>query len=60
MKQWFSLLLALIMIVACVPALADPLGAYADTVVITSSKDLGANSPTFPEGDSLENNVWTR
>ena len=60
MKQWFSLLLALIMIVSCVPAMADPLGAYADTVVITSSKDLGANSPTFPEGDSLENNVWTR
>ena len=63
MKQWFSLLLALVMVAVCIPAAMgenDPLAPYPETIVITSSKDLGANSPTYPEGDSLENNVWTR
>ncbi len=63
MKQWLSLLLVLMLAMACMPvAMAenDPLAPYPETIVVTASKDLGANSPTFPEGDSLENNVWTR
>lgn len=38
---------------------ADPFGKYEETVEITSVKNLGAGME-FPEGDSLEDNVWTR
>lgn len=33
---------------------------YDETVEISSVKDLGASGPDFPEGDSLEDNVWSR
>lgn len=33
---------------------------YDETVVISSVKDLGSGVLEFPEGDSLENNAWTR
>ena len=38
---------------------ADPFGRYDELVEISSVKNLGAGIE-FPEGDSLENNVWTR
>ncbi len=38
---------------------ADPFGRYDELVEITSVKNLGAGIE-FPEGDSLEDNVWTR
>lgn len=62
MKKLFSLFLALLLMVVSVAAVAenDPLAAYPETVVITSSKDLGSGAMEFPEGDSLEENVWTR
>lgn len=33
---------------------------YEETVVISTVKDLGQGALEFPEGDSLEDNVWTR
>lgn len=33
---------------------------YEETVVLSTVKDLGQGSMDFPEGDSLEDNVWTR
>lgn len=38
---------------------ADPFGRYEEPVEITSVKNLGAGME-FPEGDSLEDNVWSR
>lgn len=38
---------------------ADPFGRYDELVEISSVKNLGAGIE-FPEGDSLEDNVWTR
>jgi len=37
----------------------DPFGRYEETVEITSVKNLGAGIE-FPEGESLDDNVWTR
>lgn len=37
-----------------------PFGKYDAPVTISVVKDLGQSSMEFPEGDSLENNVWTR
>ena len=33
---------------------------YDETVEISSVKNLGASGLDFPEGDSLEDNVWSR
>lgn len=42
-------------------AVADgPFEKYADPVTITSVKNLGAGNLDFPEGDDINNNVWTR
>lgn len=41
-------------------AAVDPFGKYPEPVTITSVKDLGQANLDFPEGDSLDNNVWTR
>jgi putative aldouronate transport system substrate-binding protein len=41
-------------------ASADPVGRYQETVTVSSVKNLGVAPLDFPEGDSLENNVWTR
>lgn len=38
----------------------DPFGKYEKTVIISSVKNLGVAPLEFREGDSLENNVWTR
>ncbi|HJC23671.1 MAG TPA: extracellular solute-binding protein [Candidatus Eisenbergiella merdavium] len=38
---------------------ADPFGRYDEPVEISAVKNLGAGIE-FPEGDSLEDNVWTR
>ena len=35
-------------------------GGYDPMITITSVKNLGSAGLTFPEGDSLEDNVWTR
>ncbi|HHV09500.1 MAG TPA: extracellular solute-binding protein [Clostridiales bacterium] len=37
-----------------------PFGKYAEPVTISVVKNLGQSSMEFPEGDSLEDNVWTR
>lgn len=37
----------------------DPFGRYEETVTVSSVKNLGAGI-TFPEGDSLEDNIWSR
>ena len=39
---------------------ADPFGKYETPVEITTVKNLGAGALEFPQGDSIENNVWTR
>lgn len=38
----------------------DPFGKYEDPIEVTAVKSLGAGTLDFPEGDSIENNVWTR
>ncbi len=38
----------------------DPFGRYDETVTISSVKNLGVAPLEFPQGDSLEANVWTR
>ena len=40
-------------------AAADPFGRYEEPVEVSSVKNLGAGIE-FPEGESLEDNVWTR
>lgn len=37
-----------------------PFGKYADPVTISVVKDLGQAAQMFKDGDSLEDNVWTR
>lgn len=37
-----------------------PFEKYAEPITITSVKNLGAGNLDFPEGDDIENNVWTR
>ncbi|NLG25743.1 MAG: extracellular solute-binding protein [Clostridiales bacterium] len=68
MKKWLSGLLALALVLSLASmglakGLSDdpaaPLGKYAEPVVVKMC--LGTNmAMVFPEGDSYENNVWTR
>lgn len=37
-----------------------PLSKYPEPIEITAVKSLGAGTLDFPEGDSIDNNVWTR
>lgn len=39
---------------------AEPFGKYGEPVEITAVKNLGAGALEFPEGDSIDSNVWTR
>ncbi len=39
---------------------ADPFGKYETPIEITTVKNLGSGALEFPQGDSIENNVWTR
>lgn len=41
-------------------AAAGPFGKYDSPITISVVKDSGQNILEFPEGDSLEENVWTR
>lgn len=62
-RKMTALLLALLMLTACVTSLAegnDPFAKYDEPVTITVAKNLGAGTLDFPEGDSIESNVWTR
>jgi len=62
-RRFLSLILSLLLLAACVPAAAeesDPLGKYAEPVTITTVKNLGAGTLDFQEGDSIDDNVWTR
>lgn len=68
MKKWLSGLLALVMILSFASLASakglsddpnDPLGRYEETVVVKMC--LATNQAMiFPDGDSYENNVWTR
>ncbi|MBP3039197.1 extracellular solute-binding protein [Bacillaceae bacterium Marseille-Q3522] len=37
----------------------EPVGKYEETVTVTMARDQ-PNNLTFPSGDSLDNNIWTR
>ena len=39
---------------------ADPFGKYETPIEITMVKNLGSGALEFPQGDSIESNVWTR
>ena len=39
---------------------ADPFGKYETPIELTTVKNLGSGALEFPQGDSIENNVWTR
>lgn len=41
-------------------AAVDPFGKYDPPIEITAVKSLGSGSLDFPEGDSIDDNVWTR
>ncbi|MDR0999646.1 MAG: extracellular solute-binding protein [Clostridiales bacterium] len=45
---------------ANVAASTDPFGRYDEPITISAVKNLGVAPLEFPEGDSLENNVWMR
>ena len=38
----------------------DPFGKYETPIEVTTVKNLGSGALDFPQGDSIENNVWTR
>jgi putative aldouronate transport system substrate-binding protein len=41
-------------------AAPGPFGKYDPPIEITAVKNLGAGNLLFPQGDSIDNNVWTR
>ena len=65
-KKFLAMLAAAILMAGMmtgVTALAsetDPFAKYETPVEITTVKNLGAGTLDFPQGDSIENNVWTR
>ena len=58
------LMSVLIMTVCAMPILGNeedgPFGKYDEAITISVVKDLGQAAQMFADGDSLENNVWTR
>lgn len=59
-----AILLVAVMLLALTPTLAEDnakfFEKYPETITITSVKNLGGGTLDFPEGDSIEDNVWTR
>ncbi len=56
-----AILLASMMLgVTALASEADPFGKYETPIEITAVKNLGSGALEFPQGDSIENNVWTR
>jgi putative aldouronate transport system substrate-binding protein len=41
-------------------AAAEPFGKYPETIEVTAVRSLGATGLELPEGDTLENNIWSR
>lgn len=38
----------------------EPFGKYEEPIIVTAVRSLGSGTLDFPEGDDIENNVWTR
>lgn len=61
-RRILTLALSLMLVCANVPAMAEEIGmkAFEQPVTITAVKNIGGGTLDFPEGDSIDNNVWTR
>ena len=62
MKKLICLVLCLFLVLCSFAAIAevDFFAKYDEPVTVTSVKNLGAGNLDFPEGDSIDDNVWTR
>lgn len=63
-KRTIAMLLSALMILSIMNVMAEDnsqyFGKYPETITITAVKNLGAGNLDFPEGDSIDNNIWTR
>ena len=63
-NQVLAIILSAMMLLGITGAMAEDnakyFEKYSQTVTVTSVKNLGGGTMEFPEGDSIDDNVWTR